>query len=148
FCEQRQIEILELRGYGLDGFVWQTSEDSMVKVFRHENDFQRELEAYRRLESHQVDQLQGFFVPLLLHYDENLFVLELSYVRPPYILDFAAATLDQVPPGFDPEDPTWIAEKQRVFGVHWAEVARLLDALRHLGIYYPDVHAENIRIGP
>ena len=41
--------------------------------------------------------------------------------------DFAAATLDAPPPGFDPESPEWIAEHRRVFGRHWPEVVRLLD---------------------
>lgn len=117
----------------------------MLKVFRHQSDFQKELAVYQRLKSHQIDQLQGFFIPLLLHYDEKLFALELSYVRPPFILDFAGATLGHPPPGFDPEDPTWITEKKRLFGSHWPEVVRLLDALRHIGIHYADVHEQNIR---
>jgi hypothetical protein len=103
------------------------------------------LSVYQRLQSHQIEQLQGFHIPILLHYDRNLFVLEISFVRPPYILDFAAATLDQPPPGFDAEDREWIAEKRRVFGSHWSAIVRLLDALRHIGIHYCDLHGENIR---
>ncbi len=129
FCQQRGIGIAELRGYGIDGFVWQTSEDNILKVFRYESEFQNEVVVYQRLQSHQLDMLQGFQIPALIHYDKNLFVLELSYVKPPYILDFAAATLDQPSPGFGAEDPTWISEKQRLFGSHWPEVVRLLDAL-------------------
>jgi hypothetical protein len=35
YCLQRGTEIEALRGYGLDGFVWQTTEDNILKVFRH-----------------------------------------------------------------------------------------------------------------
>jgi hypothetical protein len=71
-------------------------------------------------------------------------VLELSFVKPPYVLDFGRALLDAVPAGFDPEDREWTTEKRRLYGVRWPEVVRLLDALRHLGIYYMDVHRRNI----
>jgi hypothetical protein len=148
YCDARGIGVEGLRGYGFDGFVWQTTVDTIVKVFRHDGDFQRELAVYQRLQIHQIEQLQGFHIPILLHYDVDLFVLELSFVRPPYILDFAAATLDVPPPGFDTEDQDWIAEKHRVFGSHWPAIVRLLDALRHVGIHYCDVHRENIRTVP
>ena len=83
-----------------------------------------------RLQTRQVERVQGFYVPLLLDYDESLQVLELSFVRPPYILDFAEATLDRPPRGFDPQNPDWIAERLRKYGNRWPDVARLLDALR------------------
>jgi hypothetical protein len=91
-------------------------------------------------------QLQGFRIPKLLDFDDALLVLELSYIRPPYILDFGASALDEPPPGFDPYDPHWIAEQSRKFGRDWPDVQRLLDALRQYGIYYTDVHAQNIRV--
>jgi hypothetical protein len=70
----------------------------------------------------------------------------MTFVRPPYILDFAACTLDKPPSGFDPYDPQWVAEQSRKFGRDWPDVQRLLDALRQYGIYYTDVHAQNIRV--
>lgn len=152
YCRRHALGIQDLPGagqpfgWGLDAFVWQTTLDSILKVFRHEAEFHQERAVYERLRSRGHEPLRGFQIPHLLDYDEDLWILELSFVRPPYILDFAAATLDDAPPGFDPHAPEWIAEKRRQFGRSWPEVARLLDALRHLGIHYCDVHPENIRI--
>jgi uncharacterized protein YggE len=39
-----------------------------------------------------------------------------------------------------------IAEQSRKFGRDWADVQRLLDALRQHGIHYTDVHTQNIRV--
>lgn len=148
YCEQHSLAVEDLLGWGLDGFVWHTTQDSILKVFRHDEDSRQELLVYRRLQSRGVERLHGFHVPQLLNYDANLLVLELSFVRPPYILDFAAATLDDPPLGFDPESPEWTADGQRKFGRHWPEVVRLLDALKQIGIHYRDVHQENIRVSP
>ncbi|MEX0716932.1 MAG: hypothetical protein WD066_10105 [Planctomycetaceae bacterium] len=43
----------------------------------------------------EIYRLRGFAIPVLLDYDEKFGVLELSYVSPPFLLDFAEATLDQ-----------------------------------------------------
>lgn len=146
FCQSRALEIEALRGSGVDGFVWQTTQDSILKVFRNRPAFQQELAVYQRLTSHQIERLHGFQVPILLHYDSNSWVLELSYVSPPYILDFAAATLGRPPSWIDSENEEWIAEKQRVYEKDWPVVSRSLDSLRHLGIHYTDVHLGNIRV--
>jgi hypothetical protein len=145
YCAGVGLEVQELRGYGVDGYVWQTTQDSILKVFRSESPFQHELAVYRRLQANGLKRLQGFRIPQLLNYREDLLTLELSYVRPPFALDFAGATLGAPPPGFDFESPQWIQEKRAIYGTKWPEVSRLLDALRHLGIYYPDVHPGNIR---
>lgn len=115
-----------------------------MKVHRNPKEFLQELAVYLRLAGRGERPLQGFHIPILLDYDEKRLVLELSFVKPPYVLDFGRALLDAVPVGFDPEDREWTAEKQRLYGAHWPEVVRLLDALRHVGIYYTDVHSGNI----
>jgi hypothetical protein len=146
YCADAGLEDQELRGYGVDGYVWQTTQDTILKVFRSESPFQHELAVYRRLQANGVKRLQGFRIPQLLNYREDLLTLELSYVRPPFALDFAGATLGSPPPGFDFESVQWTQEKRAIYGAKWPEVSRLLDALRHLGIYYPDVHPGNIRV--
>jgi len=145
YCAFAGLEVQELRGYGVDGYVWQSTQDSILKVFRSEAPFQHELAVYHRLQTNGIRRLQGFHIPLLLNYREDLLTLELSYVRPPFALDFAGATLDSPPPRFDFESAEWVREKRALYGTRWPEVSRLLDALRHLGIYYPDVHLGNIR---
>lgn len=148
YCETHEVvlESEQPRGWGVDGYVWQTTDDTILKVHYNPREFAQELAIYDRLTEKQIDRLQGFDIPLLLNSDTNLLVLEMSYVRPPFVLDFAAAELDEQPLDFNPESPGWQAEKQQHYGDRWPEVVRLLDALRHLGIHYTDVHPRNICI--
>ena len=53
YCRQFGLEVQELRGYGVDGYVWQTKHDSILKVFRHEGPFRQELAVYQRLRAHR-----------------------------------------------------------------------------------------------
>lgn len=70
--------------------------------------------------------------------------MELSFVRPSYILDFGAAGVSPQPPDFDLDRIE--AEFQRQFGREWPEVRRLLEALMQIGIFYSDAHDKNIRL--
>lgn len=135
-----------MRGYEVDGYVWQTTQGNILKVYRRAHAFERELADDRRLEAKSLYRLQGFSIPVLVEFDEELWALEMTNVRPPYILDFGAATLDRPPPGFNPESEEWNAEQSRKFGRDWPDVRRLLDALRQYGIHYVDVHTQNIRV--
>ena len=144
YCESRGIQTQDLIGYGLDGFVWKTNRASVIKVCRHANLFERELVVYQRLSQRGLHQLQGFRIPSLLDQDAEQWVLELSLISPPFILDFAAASLGKQPA--EMESSEWLAEKRRMFGADWADVQRLLDSLRLYGIHFPDVHLGNIRV--
>lgn len=146
YCALRSLTIEQLRGWGVDGFVFQSNRDSILKVFRRQDKFAAERAVYARLSSLNLTRLHGFRIPTFLDCDEQNSVLELSYVSPPYILDFAAATLDRPDPEFNPDDSNWLTEKSRLFGEKWAEVRNLLSALRQYGINYIDVHNENIRV--
>ena len=146
YCASRSREIQDLRGYGVDAFIWQARTDRILKVFRGTRGYERERDVYLRLRHRSLYRLQGFFIPVLLEFDDATLVLEMTYVRPPYILDFAACTLDAPPAGFDPDDAEWTGEQARKFGRNWPDVRRLLDALRQYGIYYTDVHTQNIRV--
>lgn len=148
YCADHQIETIRVIGYGIDAFVWQTSTESVLKVFRHEMQYRQELLVYDRLSERGIHRLQGFAIPSLLNYDDRSRVLELSFVHPTVLLDFAAATLDKAPPGFDSDDPDWNLGMQNRYGSDWPDVKRLLDALRQYGIHFTDVHLGNIRLRP
>ena len=51
YCRQRSTATEDLLGWGLDGFIWQTTDDNVLKVFRHSLEFGRELAVYQRLKS-------------------------------------------------------------------------------------------------
>lgn len=148
YCLDCGEEIVSPLGYGVDGYIWRTKSKNVLKVFRHDAEFRQELAVYERLSERQITRLQGFSIPALLHYDEQRWILKLSFVFPPFLLDFAAATLDRAPTGFDPDDPDWVSAMQSRYGRDWPDVRRLLDALRQYGIHFTDVHLGNIRLRP
>jgi hypothetical protein len=86
----------------------------------------------------------GFHVPQLIRYDDELRVIEMTIVTPPFVLDFAGAQLD-FPPDF-PEEvwEEWEAEKMEQFGSRWPEARAVLDALEEFDIYVSDVSPRNI----
>ena len=101
---------------------------------------------YLRLRTRSLRRLAGFYIPVLIQFDDSCLALELSIVKRPFVLDFAQASLDVPIPEL--EDPAWLAEKARKFGRDWPEVQRLLNALRQYGIYFRDVHLGNISLRP
>ena len=146
YCLAKGHHVQQIIGYGIDGYVWRTDQDSVLKVHRYRLGFEVELAVYQRLTKLGLWRLQGFTIPKLLDYAADLYVLELTFVAPPFILDFAAVRLDGPPLGFDPEDHSWIAEKKRMFGSDWPDVQRLLNGLLQYGVYFPDVHLGNVRV--
>lgn len=99
-------------GEGKDGIVFQTSAATAIKIFNRAETFVRERDCYLRLTETSVRKIMGFAVPQLINANEQLLVVEISIVRPPFLLDFASAYLDD-PPEF-PEDvlEEWRIQKQ------------------------------------
>lgn len=131
-------------GFGYDGIVFSTDRKSAIKALRFQPLFQRERDVYLRLKEHGVVEVLGFNVPRLLRFDDELFVIEMEIVSPPFVLDFAGAYLD-TPPDY-PEDvlEEWRAEKTEQFGERWPEVKRVMSEFRALGIFLADVKPGNI----
>lgn len=140
------IESKEKLGFGTDGTVWDSSRNSAVKALYLERTFQRELDAYKRIAEHGLDSLHGLFIPQILGHDDELLVIEMTIVQPPFLLDFGKAYVDQKPPYWD--DPQLVAnaraEWAELFEDRWPEVESLLAALEKYGIYYVDPRPGNI----
>jgi hypothetical protein len=83
-------------------------------------------------------------VPQLLRIDQEFRAIEMTIVRPPFLLDFADAVLDE-PPDFS-EDVLrqWEEDKAEIFGERWPEVTRILAALQTFGVYLLDINPGNI----
>lgn len=91
------MEIGHRLGFGWDGTVFATDRQSAIKVFQHERLYQRERDVYLRLQARQVTKILEFKVPRLMSFDNDLWVVEMTIVSPPFVLDFAGAYLDQKP---------------------------------------------------
>lgn len=130
----------------MDGIVFSTSRATAVKVYAGPERFERELAVYRRLQSHSVKSVGGFAVPQLIGFSAELQIVEMSIVRPPFILDFAGSFLDQSP-DFEPEAiEHWQAEKREEFGKHFSVAISLFEELRRrYGIYAWDLSPRNVQ---
>ena len=152
YCEVHQLDLHNSLGNGADGNVWTVSGKQKrilwaLKVHRSADAFEREAACYKRLSENGVFLIGGVFhVPLLLRADAKFLSLELTVVERPFILDFAQAYLDE-PPQFD--DRVWEERCQaweEIYEGDWLVVRKALEYLASLGIYYLDVHRNNIAI--
>ena len=148
-CRRRQLEPLGPLGSGMHCNVFRAGSSSaagevLLKVHLRRYPFEQELETYLRLREAMVTQVLGFNVPQLLGYDAELWVLEMTVVQQPFVLDFAEVRLD-FPLEF-PDDiwASWLEEKQEQFGERWPIVKRVLGEFEALDIYLLDVSPRNI----
>ncbi|MEW4490004.1 hypothetical protein AB1L42_18115 [Thalassoglobus sp. JC818] len=148
YCAQRTKKINEKLGGGQDGDVFKTSEGTAVKVFKYKNLFQRECEVYTRIFEEKIADLIGkenFNIPTLLEYDDTLGIIEMEIVQPPYILDFAGASLDSPKDLTEDQHIEWELENIDRFGDSWDRVQTALAIFRRFKIYLYDLSLNNIR---
>jgi hypothetical protein len=91
--------------------------------------------------------IRGCTIPELIGYDDELWIIEMTMVFRPYVLDFAGAFLDKAPDFSEVVMADWQAEKQEQFGAHWPEAAAILRELETYGIFVIDVNPANISFG-
>ena len=138
------IKFKERLGRGTDGWVWPTVDQSAIEVFERSRPYVCERDSYLRLRDANVTKIGIFTVPVLIDYDDELLIVEMSTVSPPYILDFGKVYFDS-PPVY--EDGVWeeaLTEQAELFGSRWPEVEVALDFLESIGIYYVDAKPKNI----
>lgn len=97
-----KLDFKEPLGDGTDGIVLATDDNSAVKVLKNFDNYSRELRAYQRLSEHDVRFIEGLAVPMLIGHDDDLLIVEMDIVEPPYLLDFGKAYTDEPTP-FDEE---------------------------------------------
>jgi hypothetical protein len=92
------------------------------------------------------DHIDEFWIPKLIDYNDELWVVEMEFItKSPYLLGFAKVRIDR-PPDFSPEVLEYEEAKGReLFQHHWPDVKRLLASLESIGIYYLDPQLENIK---
>jgi hypothetical protein len=149
FCAFRKITKHECLGCGVHGSVWVVSDKQIpvpwaLKLLRRPEFYERERDCYRRLQSRGVFHLLGFNVPQLLAHHDVWHAVEMTIVRPPFVLDFAGAWLDKAPEFSTNAWEMWEAEKQEQFEEDWPEARRVLAALANLGVHMMDVHPGNV----
>jgi hypothetical protein len=74
----------------------------------------------------------------------TFWVVEISIVTRPFVLDFAGASLDARPQFPEEAWAEWESQKREQFGHRWKTVQAVMDAFEDLGIYLVDVSPSNI----
>lgn len=147
----RGLEITGPLGDGVDGNVWKVRGKRRritwaLKIFKDPEKYRRERDCYLRLAEQGISECAGFNIPVLSYHDDNYLAVEMSIVDRPFILDFAGAFLD-VPPDFSEQV---LAETHQLweerYGDDFPVVQKALRTLERLGIYYLDVHRDNVAL--
>jgi hypothetical protein len=149
YALKRNIKLGERLGFGIHGTVFAAQDNTKpgflaVKFHREQRPFERECRVYHRLLEEQTTRILGFNVPQLLSIDEEFRAIEMTIVRPPFLLDFADAFLDQAPYFSEDVLRQWEEDKAETFGERWSEITEVLAALQALGVYLLDINPGNI----
>jgi len=148
-ASRHNLQLVERLGHGVHGIVLVAEDKSKpgktaVKAHEHFEPYRHERQVYQRLQAARITEIMGFHVPELIRYDDELRIIEMTIVTPPFVLDFAGARLD-FPPDFPDEVwEEWEAEKKEQFGSRWPEARAVLGALEEFDVYVLDVSTRNI----
>jgi len=157
YAQQHGLALGEELGFGVHGMVLSSESQiktgrsslrSAVKVHEREVCYVRERDIYLRLKDHGITEIHGCAVPELLGFDDKLWIIEMSVVARPYVLDFAGAYLDWKPDFSEEVMADWQADKQEQFGKQWPEVLAILACLESFGIHMEDMSPSNISLAP
>jgi hypothetical protein len=134
-------------GHGNDGSVWKSSRQSAVKAFERQFNYLKELHCYQRLYENRVRLIQGHAIPQLMGSNDDLMVVEMQLVAPPFLLDFRKAYLDSAPEFSEEQMNDWEEQGQELFEGRWPDVRTIIWALKRYEIYYYDAKPGNIAFG-
>jgi hypothetical protein len=149
YQQKNAVRFIDSLGDGKDGRVFKTSQGNAVKFLNDASIYRRELQAYQILRQRDIEQINGFQVPRLVRWDDSFLAIEMTTVRPPFILDFASAyTIDE----YNRFDFTAeiIEEREQhwaeVFGDRWAIVQEITNAFTSAtGLILLDLSLNNIK---
>lgn len=133
-------------GWGISGYVYLSPDRrTAVKVHRHEESFRQELSAYKMLHKIGIVELHGLNVPKLRSFNRQLRVIEMDFVIPPFLLDFAGVKFS--PPDFSEDVMAhWHAKLEEFFGPNVSVAYDVYHSLAKHGIYYMDFRPSNMKL--
>ena len=149
YCRRKGLTPANRLGFGVHGSVFAAlnqinGQTTAIKAHERERFYLKERKIYQRLKEFSVTHIRNAEVPQLLGYDDELWVLEMTIVSRPFVLDFAGAYLDFPPDYSDEVMAEWEADKKEQFGSRWPEVQAILRELESYGVIMSDVNAGNV----
>ncbi len=149
YAHKRNLSVAKKLGHGQDGIVFLTHRPSAVKALTRRVLYEKERDVYRRIEECDIREVAGFALPRLIGTDDDLMIVEMTFVTPPFVVDFATAYLD-IPPAYFKDEhmmAEWRASRIKLFGQEdWPRVVSAMAELRGYGIYLADVKPGNVTI--
>jgi hypothetical protein len=146
YAARHNLRLADRLGFGIREHE-SKHDRSAIKAYNSAEFYLRERAVYQRLREAGVTELLGFHVPQFIGADDELYVIEMTIVTRPFVLDFAGAYLDHRPEFSEEAWAEWELNKQEQFGDGWKTVLSVIDAFEQLGIYLVDVSPSNIRFG-
>jgi hypothetical protein len=152
YADRKGLVVRRELGSGVHGIVFSAESQieggrSALKVHERGPDYMRERDVYLRLKEHGITEIRSCNVPELVTFDDELWVIEMTVVTRPFVLDFAGAYLDEAPDFSEEVLAEWHAEKQEQFGPRWPEVQAILCFLQGYGVFMVDVNPGNVSFG-
>ena len=151
YAARYSLTLAKRLGSGIHGIVLVAQSKlqpgkTALKLHRDFTAYDQEKRVYQRLRQRSLQQILGFHIPTLIRFDDELLAIEMTIVRPPFVLDFAGATLDTAMEFSEEVWADWRATKQEQFGQDWPTVTLILNELARHGIHLLDVSPSNIRV--
>jgi len=149
YAASRNISIAseEPLGAGQDGTVWLTSRETAIKALNRERNYLNERDSYRLLTEQSIDRIGIFDVPKLVDTDDELWIVEMGVVSPPYLLDFGKAYVNRRPPYTSEQLAESLRDSELLFEpADWPLVEAAVLDLKLRGIHYLDIKPANIRV--
>src|SRR5262245_45761248 len=89
YCRRAGLQLGPQLGFGVHGTAFSArnqsgSRRSAVKIHEREQFYRRERDVYRRLADERVGAVLDFRVPRMLNADDELWVIEMTVVSPPF----------------------------------------------------------------
>lgn len=96
YCRRKGLTPVKRLGFGVHGSVFaaqnlSNGKTTAVKSFERERFYLRERNVYLRLKEFTVTHISNAAVPELIAFDNDLWVIEMTIVMRPFVLDFAGA---------------------------------------------------------
>lgn len=135
-------------GYGTQGIVFKTAHNTAIKIYDLMDGYLRERDVYKRLKERGIQSIRGMSIPRIEKWEDTLYILEMSIVHVPCVLDFGGAYLDNRPDHML-RDEIWLQQKAEEFGDNWNEAQAVIRELEYrASIYLADVNTGNIKFSP
>lgn len=145
YCVNTDTTVTKQLGFGTQGVVFLTKRDTAIKIHALSAGYIRERDIYMRLRDCGVERILGMKIPRLRGWNDDLFVIEMSVVSIPCIIDFGGAYLDTMPDHMVRDD-IWLEEKSEEFGDNWKNAQSVIRELEHrANIWLADVNTGNIK---